>query len=115
MLAVTDLTTEGSSRFFTASPKSPTGDPAPPLTAMVKIICLTTNTVIRDWTSNSVTGNDVDITVTDDENQLVDVTNTKEKRRVLVKTTFGVGDAFEDYADFTIVRADQTEDPNALL
>ena len=106
------ITIAGSSRFFVASPQSTATPPVPaaPLFAFVKIVCLTTNTVIRAETANTITGLTVPITVTDEENQMVDIANTKEKRRVLLRVTFGVGDEFTDYADFIVTRADL--DPN---
>lgn len=106
MLTVTNQVNAGSSIFFVATPQSTAGEDDPPLTASVKIVCFTTNTVVRPDTGTSISGDTVPITVTGVENALVDPTNPKEKRRVLLTVTFGIGDDFVDYADFTVLRVD---------
>lgn len=112
MLIVAEPVNAGSSAFFTAVPKSTAGADDPPLSAFVKVICLTTDTVVREETQiNTISGAIVSIKVTGEENQMIDPTNnTKEKRSVLLRVTFGVGDDFTDHVDFSVVRIDLPPD-----
>ena len=106
MLSVPDPIDSGSTIFLTANTKDPTGAAAVPVTAYAKVICLTTGTVIRAEAPLIFTTAAIAIKTTGVENTMIDPTNKTEKKRVLFRASFGVGDDWTDYADYTVRRID---------
>lgn len=109
MLTVTDPTPSGTTRFFTLALKKADGTPSdPPLQAFRTVFDMTSGeeAIITPEESIAVTTNVLEFKATDEENTVIHPENATEKRRIKIRATFGVGDAFTDYADYAIKRID---------
>jgi hypothetical protein len=73
-----------------------------PTSVTVEVIDGETGTVIREATAETPVASSMIFEVTPDENAMLDATKDRERRRVIVRATFGAGDVFVDHFDYLI-------------
>lgn len=72
------------------------GVEADPSSAEYRIDCLTSGTVIKDWTALATASGAFTITIPPSENALVNSDGKSERRRIRVRATYAADDKVED-------------------
>ena len=93
---------EGSESFVYARPVDASGAAITPISMRYRIDCLTTCTVILDWTAVSSPTSSNTITVTATQNRIICQDNRRERRQMVVETTSGSGGVRNDPVDWEV-------------
>jgi len=73
-----------------------------PASVTVEVIDGETGTVIREATAETPVASSMVFEITPTENSMLDATKRRERRRIIVRATFGADDAFVDHFDYLI-------------
>lgn len=102
MSCITANVNEGSTHWLTLEFLDKAGVAAVPTTVRLRIDCLTTNTIIRAPADLAGVAATMELVLSATDNRIVDQANPQERRRVTVKSTFGVGDEMTAEYDFVV-------------
>lgn len=79
-----------------------------PASVTIEVIDGETGTVIREATAETPVASSMVFQVTPAENAMLDATKDIERRRVIVRATFGASDIFVDHFDYLIQNPSST-------
>ena len=94
---------EGTSSWLTVSFKDKAGALAAPVAVNYRIDCLTTDTMVRDWTPVGTPLSVVEIALTSDDNDIITPANPVETRRVTIEAIYGIGDTDKATSEYDYV------------
>jgi hypothetical protein len=86
-----DVINERTTAYLTVDFRDKAGELTIPTSSQYCLDCLATGTVIREFDDLPVDSS-VEITLTPDDNSILDDTNDYETKRVTVKATYGIDD-----------------------
>jgi len=96
------LVDAGSTAYLTTTFLDVNGAAQAPASVTVEVIDGETGTVIREATGVTPVASSMIFDITPAENSMLDAIKDRERRRVIVRATFGAGDAFVDHFDYLI-------------
>jgi len=92
----------GSIAYLTTAFLDRDGAAQAPASVTVEVIDGETGTVIREATAETPVASSMTFEVSPAENDMLDATKDRERRRIIVRATFGAGDVFVDHFDYLI-------------
>ena len=92
----------GTTQWLTVNLQDKNGALAAPTFCKYKIACLTTGTIILPDTPISPNST-FELKITDEQNQLINLQNRQEHRRITLTAEYGVGDAVTQTFDYRVV------------
>lgn len=93
---------EQSTAYVTATFKDKAGASAAPTSARYRIDCVTTGTMVRDWTTIASPAAAQEITLTPSDTAIQTSSNATETKRITVEATYGAGDQVVDEYDVLV-------------
>lgn len=98
-----NIVNKSSTSYVTISLKDKAGAAAAPTAITYRIDCLTTGFNVRPWTAVAPAAS-VEITLTADDNAIVEESNQRERRRITVVAAYGAGgdDQIVDEYDYEV-------------
>lgn len=94
---------EGRAAWLDVTFRNRSNQPEAPTSATYKITCMTTGTVIVPEAAISPVSSAVTITISSEQNRIINQGNARERRLVTVVAAYGVGDALPDEMEYEVV------------
>lgn len=95
---------EGSAAYLSPTFLNKTNQPDVPTSITYKVVCLTTGTLMRDWTAIATPLSTVEITLDSITDNIINTqTNSKETRCVTVKAVYGPSDELIDEYEYDVI------------
>lgn len=96
-----DVVNERTTAYLTVSFKDKTGALVAPSTVTYSVYCMTNNQELRAATSLGAAST-IEIVLGASDNAIVNQANGRERRRVTVKSTYGVADELNDQFEYYV-------------
>lgn len=96
-----DVVNERTTAYLTVSFKDKTGALVAPSTVTYNVFCMTNNQELRADTPLGAASS-IEITLNASDNAIVNQANGRERRRVTVKSTYGIGDELNDQFEYYV-------------